>query len=49
MNVFGDGIVHLGAVRPEAAEILARLLTAGLAMEMAGKQPVDEEPDSPAA
>ncbi|MCI3243155.1 hypothetical protein [Streptomyces spinosisporus] len=35
VNVFGDGLVQLGAVRPEAAELLARLITAGLAAESA--------------
>ncbi|MFI6549636.1 hypothetical protein ACIBO9_40965 [Streptomyces prunicolor] len=33
VNVFGDGIVQLGTVRPEAAELLARLIVAGLASE----------------
>ncbi|MGW2519816.1 hypothetical protein ACWC09_22925 [Streptomyces sp. NPDC001617] len=33
VNVFGDGLVQLGTVRPEAAELLARLLMAGLAAE----------------
>ncbi|MET7476883.1 hypothetical protein ABZT17_21270 [Streptomyces sp. NPDC005648] len=35
VNVFGDGLVLLGTVRPEAAELLARLITAGLAAESA--------------
>ncbi|MEU1272916.1 hypothetical protein [Streptomyces sp. NPDC005799] len=35
VNVFGDGLVQLGTVRPEAAELLARLITAGLAAESA--------------
>ncbi|MFF0009991.1 hypothetical protein [Streptomyces sp. NPDC005374] len=33
VNVFGDGLVDLGTVRPEAAELLAALITAGLAAE----------------
>jgi hypothetical protein len=37
VNVAGDGLVCVGAIRPEAAEILARLITAGLAAEMAGQ------------
>ncbi|MFI1092892.1 hypothetical protein [Streptomyces sp. NPDC020917] len=35
VNIVGDGVVCLGAIRPEAAELLARLLTAGMAEEMA--------------
>ncbi|MEH0446409.1 hypothetical protein QA811_22720 [Streptomyces sp. B21-102] len=34
VNVVGDGVVHLGTVRPEAAELLARLITAGLRAEL---------------
>ncbi|GGY44835.1 hypothetical protein [Streptomyces djakartensis] len=33
VNVSGDGLVQLGAVRPEAAELLAQLITAGLEAE----------------
>ncbi|MGW1563807.1 hypothetical protein ACWCQ1_46185 [Streptomyces sp. NPDC002144] len=33
VNVFGDGLVQLGGVRPEAAEFLAKLITVGLAAE----------------
>ncbi|MFC8248594.1 MULTISPECIES: hypothetical protein [Streptomyces] len=33
VNVFGDGLVQIGTVRPEAAELLAALITAGLAAE----------------
>ncbi|WP_406173409.1 hypothetical protein [Streptomyces sp. NBC_00996] len=33
VNVFGDGLVQLGTVRPEAAELLATLIMAGLAAE----------------
>jgi len=35
VNVHGDGVVHLGEVRPQAAELLTRALTAGLSAEMA--------------
>jgi hypothetical protein len=48
VNVFGDGIVSLGPVRPEAAEILAQLITAGLAAEMGQGQSEQDQPDSPA-
>ncbi|MFF4537950.1 hypothetical protein [Streptomyces aureus] len=34
VNVSGDGLVRLGIVRPEAALILAELITSGLAEEM---------------
>ncbi|MET8956439.1 hypothetical protein [Streptomyces sp. NPDC004533] len=37
VNVFGDGLVQLGTVRPEAAELLAQLITAGLDAEMDSK------------
>ncbi|WP_406178995.1 hypothetical protein [Streptomyces canus] len=33
VNVFGDGLVQLGTVRPGAAELLARLIAAGLTAE----------------
>lgn len=36
VNVFGDGVVQLGTVRPEAAELLAELITAGLVAERLG-------------
>lgn len=35
VNVAGDGLVCVGVIRPDAAEILARLISAGLAQEMA--------------
>ncbi len=35
VNVFGDGVVTLGTVRPDAARLLADLLTTGLTAEMA--------------
>ncbi|MDX3838965.1 hypothetical protein [Streptomyces europaeiscabiei] len=31
VNVFGDGLVRLGTIRPEAAVLLAELITSGLA------------------
>lgn len=36
VNVFGDGLVQLGTVRPEAAELLAKLIKAGLEAELRG-------------
>ncbi|MFI0086496.1 hypothetical protein [Streptomyces bobili] len=33
VNVFGEGLVQLGTVRPEAAELLAQLIAAGLEAE----------------
>jgi hypothetical protein len=33
VNVFGDGLVQLGTVRPEAAQLLATLIAAGLDAE----------------
>ncbi|MGI5348828.1 hypothetical protein ACQEU8_11615 [Streptomyces sp. CA-250714] len=38
VNVFGDGVVTLGAVRPDAVRLLADLLTTGLTAEMAWQQ-----------
>ncbi|MGC8918865.1 hypothetical protein AB7952_07590 [Streptomyces sp. PG2] len=35
VNVAGDGLVRLGAIRPEAALLLAELIVSGLAAEMA--------------
>ncbi|MEV0926811.1 hypothetical protein AB0I99_17090 [Streptomyces spongiicola] len=34
VNVFGDGLVQLGTIRPEAAQMLAQLITAGLEVEL---------------
>ncbi|MBQ0884989.1 hypothetical protein KBZ94_08550 [Streptomyces sp. RM72] len=34
VNVAGDGLVHLGPVRPEAADLLAGLIAAGLQAEL---------------
>jgi hypothetical protein len=52
VNVFGDGLVCLGVVRPDAANLLASLITTGLAMEMAQQGAtgrVQEDPDASAA
>ncbi|MFG3010607.1 hypothetical protein ACGFZB_09115 [Streptomyces cinerochromogenes] len=38
VNVFGDGVVQLGTVRPDAAELLAKLITAGLHAELDGPE-----------
>ncbi|GGN77517.1 hypothetical protein GCM10011579_059830 [Streptomyces albiflavescens] len=35
VNVAGDGLVRLGTIRPEAALMLAELIVAGFAAEMA--------------
>lgn len=52
VNVFGDGLVQLGTVRPEAAELLAKLITAGLQAEPRGataETPATAEQEAPAA
>jgi hypothetical protein len=52
VNVFGDGIVQLGAVRPEAVELLAKLIAAGLAAEstdMTAKATLPSPREAPAA
>ena len=52
VNVFGDGMVQLGTVQPEAAELLARLIAAGLAAEasaMTTKAPRLSPREAPAA
>ncbi|MEW9519386.1 hypothetical protein [Streptomyces tubercidicus] len=51
VTVFGDGLVCLGPIQPEAGETLARLLVMGLAMEMAdhADQCQSAPPDAPAA
>ncbi|MFF7554246.1 hypothetical protein ACFZA9_15330 [Streptomyces olivaceus] len=36
VNVLGDGLVQLGTVRPEVAELLAELVVAGLRVERSG-------------
>lgn len=35
VNVFGEGVVSLGQLRPAAVELLTRALTSGLAAEIA--------------
>ncbi|MEU1626908.1 hypothetical protein ABZ746_16610 [Streptomyces sp. NPDC020096] len=37
VSVFGDGLVCLGPVRPDAAELLADLVATGLAVGMADR------------
>ncbi|MFH9984025.1 hypothetical protein ACH4ND_33460 [Streptomyces sp. NPDC017179] len=52
VNVFGEGLVQLGTVRPEAAELLAKLITAGLEAERldtAAELPVTTRRETPAA
>ncbi|MFI1291990.1 hypothetical protein ACH4VM_26600 [Streptomyces sp. NPDC020792] len=52
VNVFGDGLVQLGTVRPEAAELLAKLITAGLEAELRGttaEPPMTTRREAPAA
>ncbi|MFE9446748.1 hypothetical protein [Streptomyces sp. NPDC006739] len=41
VNVLGDGLVQLGTVRPEAAELLANLIAAGLNAESAFRRKDD--------
>ena len=52
VNVFGDGLVQLGTVRPEAADLLAKLITVGLEAEshgMAAETPPATRRQAPAA
>ncbi|WP_461072111.1 hypothetical protein [Streptomyces pseudoechinosporeus] len=51
VNVFGDGLVRLGSIRPEAAALLAELIASGLAAEMADGTVTheDEHRDVPTA
>ncbi|MFJ9804636.1 hypothetical protein [Streptomyces wuyuanensis] len=52
VNVVGDGVVHLGTVRPEAAELLAKLITACLRAELqdvATELPATARREAPAA
>ncbi|MEW2449569.1 hypothetical protein AB0896_18710 [Streptomyces parvulus] len=52
VNVSGDGVVQLGAVRPEAAELLAQLIVAGLKAEhrgSMGEPPMTTRQETPAA
>ncbi|MFI1173278.1 hypothetical protein [Streptomyces melanogenes] len=46
VNVRGEGLVSLGAIRPEAAELLAELTTVGLSVKMAADA---KSADTPAA
>ncbi|RLL70661.1 hypothetical protein D7M15_20970 [Streptomyces sp. Z26] len=48
VNVRGDGVVRLGAIRPDAASLLVRLLTAGLTAEMGrNENRPDDDDDAP--
>jgi hypothetical protein len=38
VNLSGDGLVQLGTVRPEAAELLAEMIAAGLHAELDGSE-----------
>jgi hypothetical protein len=52
VNVFGDGLVQLGTVRPEAADLLAKLIMAGLEADshrMAAETPPATRRQAPAA
>ncbi|WP_175524697.1 hypothetical protein [Streptomyces sp. CAI-85] len=52
VNVVGDGLVQLGTVRPEAAELLATLIAAGLRAELHGttaETPATARREAPAA
>ncbi|WP_405627441.1 hypothetical protein OG933_15055 [Streptomyces sp. NBC_00016] len=52
VNVFGDGLVQFGTVRPEAAQLLATLIVAGLQEELHGttaETPLVAEGGAPAA
>jgi hypothetical protein len=52
VNVFGDGLVQLGTIRPEAAELLAKLITVGLQAElhnMTAEPPPTAGREAPAA
>ncbi|MFF9781461.1 hypothetical protein [Streptomyces nigrescens] len=49
VTVFGDGLVCLGPVQPEAGDVLARLLVMGLAMEMADQADSQSQPAPPEA
>ncbi|MEU1710635.1 hypothetical protein ABZ478_35845 [Streptomyces sp. NPDC005706] len=52
VNLVGDGLVQLGTVRPEAAELLAALIAAGLRAELHGttaETPATARREAPAA
>ncbi|MGW3646439.1 hypothetical protein [Streptomyces sp. NPDC000878] len=46
VNVLGDGLVRLGTIRPEAALVLAELITSGLAAESPTGAPIQASPDA---
>ncbi|MEU0646127.1 hypothetical protein [Streptomyces umbrinus] len=47
VNVFGDGLVRLGTIRPEAALVLAELIGVGLAMRTRQGAPRQPSPETP--
>ncbi|MGW0755362.1 hypothetical protein ACWD1Y_02495 [Streptomyces sp. NPDC002814] len=47
VNVFGDGLVRLGTIRPEAALLLAELITSGLAANTQPDAPAQASPETP--
>ncbi|MGW1283325.1 hypothetical protein ACWD4N_06325 [Streptomyces sp. NPDC002586] len=47
VSVFGDGLVCLGPIRSETAQLLTEAIATGLALEMASSDAVF--PDTPAA
>lgn len=49
VSVFGDGLVCLGTLRPDAVELLARLVATGLTAEMADRATSQNRPNTPAA
>lgn len=49
VSVFGDGLVCLGTLRRDAAELLARLAATGLTAEMAERATSQNRPNTPAA
>ncbi|MGP4111976.1 hypothetical protein ACTWP5_13800 [Streptomyces sp. 4N509B] len=44
VNVNGDGIVHLGQIRPATAQLLATLIVQGLTMEVLSRETTDARP-----
>ncbi|UED85850.1 hypothetical protein [Streptomyces profundus] len=44
VNVFGEGVVRLGTIRPATAEALATLIMAGLTNELLHKASAKDEP-----
>ena len=47
VNVFGDGLVCLGTICPEAALLLAEIITSGLAADTQPDAPAHESPETP--